>query len=149
MPRSPLKIPSLAAAALICALMAPCAWASGDAGIKRALLVGINNYAAVTPLKGSVNDVMTMREILIRRWGFAPEHIAMLIDEQATRDNMVAAFERIVRDSGPEDSVYIHYSGHGSQVEDLNGDEEDGLDETLVPQDGRTPGIRDLNRIAS
>jgi hypothetical protein len=40
--------------------------------------------------------------------------------------------------------VYFHYSGHGSQVQDLNGDEEDGLDETIVPQDGRSGGVRDI-----
>jgi hypothetical protein len=113
-------------------------------GVKRALLIGINRYAAVPGLKGAVNDVMTMKEVLIQRWGFDPARIALLIDEQATRDNMMAALENIVRDSDPQDTVYIHYSGHGSQVQDLNGDEEDGLDETLVPQNGRMPGVRDI-----
>jgi Caspase domain/Domain of unknown function (DUF4384) len=145
MSRSLPKICRFAALAAICTALAPGSWAaSGEPGIKRALLIGINNYAAVPGLKGSVNDVMTMREILIQRWGFSPERITMLIDEQASRDNMVAALERIVRESGPQDTVYIHYSGHGSQVEDLNGDEEDGLDETLVPQNGRTAGVRDI-----
>jgi uncharacterized caspase-like protein len=113
-------------------------------GVKRALLIGINRYVAVPSLKGAVNDVMTMKEVLIQRWGFDAANIAMLIDEQATRDHMMAALETIVRDSNSEDTVYIHYSGHGSQVQDLNGDEEDGLDETLVPQNGRTPGVRDI-----
>jgi uncharacterized caspase-like protein len=145
LPRTSPKIHRFAAVAFICAVVAPCAWAaSGDSGIKRAVLIGINNYAAVPALKGSVNDVMTMREILIRRWGFAPQNITMLTDEQASRDNILAALERVVRDSAAQDTVYIHYSGHGSQVEDLNGDEEDGLDETLVPQNGRTPGVRDI-----
>jgi hypothetical protein len=112
--------------------------------VKRALLIGINRYAAVPSLKGAVNDVVTMKEVLIQRWGFDPANIAMLIDEQATRDNMMSALGKIVRDANPEDTVYIHYSGHGSQVQDLNGDEEDGLDETLVPQNGRTPGVRDI-----
>jgi Caspase domain/Domain of unknown function (DUF4384) len=40
--------------------------------------------------------------------------------------------------------LFVHFSGHGSQVQDLNGDEEDGLDETLVPYDGRTPGVPDI-----
>src|SRR5262249_59022134 len=34
--------------------------------------------------------------------------------------------------------------GHGSQVQDLNGDEEDGLDETIVPQDGRSGDVPDI-----
>src|ERR1700733_6894245 len=113
-------------------------------GVKRALLIGINKYRAVTGLQGAVNDVETMREILIKRWGFPPGNITMLTDEGATRENMLAAVRSIVAISEPQDTIYIHYSGHGSQVEDLNGDEEDGLDETLVPQDGRTNGIRDI-----
>ena len=114
------------------------------AGVKRALLIGINKYRAVTGLQGAVNDVETMREILTKRWGFLPGDITMLTDEGATRENMLAAIRQIVAKSGPQDTIYLHYSGHGSQVEDLNGDEEDGLDETLVPQDGRTNGVRDI-----
>lgn len=136
----------LAAFALVCALVAAPVLAEsvGDAGVKRAVLIGINNYIALPSLMGSVNDVTTMREVLIKRWGFEPEHIALLTDQQATRANILAALNQIVHDAGPNDTVYIHYSGHGSQVQDLNGDEEDGLDETLVPQDGRTAGIRDI-----
>lgn len=114
------------------------------AGIKRALLIGINKYQAVAGLQGAVNDVETMREILTKRWGFLPGNITMLTDEGATREKMLAAIRQIVAISGPQDTIYLHYSGHGSQVEDLNGDEEDGLDETLVPQDGRTNGVRDI-----
>jgi hypothetical protein len=42
--------------------------------------------------------------------------------------------------------LVFHFSGHGSQVEDLDHDEEDGLDETLVPSDARmgpTPDVSD------
>jgi Caspase domain/Domain of unknown function (DUF4384) len=113
-------------------------------GVKRAVLIGINNYRAVPSLMGSVNDVTAIREILLKRWGFQAENVSMLTDEQATRANIMAMLEKVVHESDVNDTVYIHYSGHGSQVQDLNGDEEDGLDETLVPQDGRTPGVRDI-----
>jgi uncharacterized caspase-like protein len=115
-----------------------------SAGVKRALLIGINKYRAVTGLQGAVNDVETMREVLIKRWGFLPDNITMLTDEGATREKVLGAIRQIVAISEPQDTIYLHYSGHGSQVEDLNGDEEDGLDETLVPQDGRTNGVRDI-----
>jgi hypothetical protein len=113
-------------------------------GVKRALLVGINKYKALPGLQGSVNDVETMREILTTRWGFLPRNITMLTDENATHDKILAALTEIVAVSNPVDTMYFHYSGHGSQVQDLNGDEDDGLDETLVPQDGRTEGVRDI-----
>ncbi len=119
--------------------------ASGPtSGVKRALLVGINRYRSVPALQGSVNDVETMREILTTRWGFAPGHITMLTDENATRDRLIGALNQLVQTAGPSDTVYFHYSGHGSQVQDVNGDETDGLDETIVPQDGRSIGVRDI-----
>ena len=118
--------------------------AEASAGVKRALLIGINRYKAVPGLQGSVNDVETMREILISRWGFQPRNITLLTDENATRAAMLAALNTLVQVAGPADTVYFHYSGHGSQVQDLNGDEPDGLDETVVSQDGRSDGVRDI-----
>jgi hypothetical protein len=115
-----------------------------EPGVKRALLIGINRYLVVPSLQGSVNDVETMRQLLISKWGFAPQNIELLTDEAATRAAMVAAMERLVSIAKPQDFVYFHYSGHGSQVEDIDGDEPDGLDETLVPQDGRSPDVRDI-----
>jgi hypothetical protein len=116
-----------------------------SAGTKRALLIGINKYRAVPKLQGSLNDIETMRQVLITRWGFPNSNIRLLTDEQATREGMLAALNQFVNESGPLDTVYIHYSGHGSQVADLNGDEpDDMLDETLVPQDGRTGSVPDI-----
>ena len=118
--------------------------ATQTGGVKRALLIGINRYKSVPGLQGSVNDVETMREILTTRWGFEARNITVLTDEDATRDRMLAALNQLVQESGPEDTVYFHYSGHGSQVQDLNGDEDDGLDETIVPQDGRSGNVPDI-----
>ena len=113
-------------------------------GVKRALLIGINKYQAVPKLQGSINDIETMRQILLTRWGFPEKYIVVVKDEAATRAGILAALEQLVKEAGPQDTVYFHYSGHGSQVEDLNGDEEDGLDETIVPQDGRSGDVRDI-----
>lgn len=116
-----------------------------DTSVKRALLIGINKYKGVPKLQGSLNDIATMKQILITRWGFDERHITLLTDEAATRAGMLAALEQFVHEAGPDDTVYFHYSGHGSQVQDTNGDEkDDGLDETLVPQDGRTGDVRDI-----
>jgi hypothetical protein len=126
--------------------IAPHAVESQDStGVKRALLIGINKYKHVPKLQGSLNDIETMRQILITRWGFDDSRITMVTDEAATRAGMLAALEQLVKETGPNDTVYVHYSGHGSQVEDLNGDEpDDHLDETLVPQDGRSADVRDI-----
>jgi hypothetical protein len=115
-----------------------------ETGVKRALLIGINDYKAVPSLRGSINDVETMREVLVTRWGFADTNVKLLTDQAATRAGILAALEDLVSSAGPNDTVYLHYSGHGSEVEDLSGDEEAGLDQTLVPQDGRSGAVRDI-----
>jgi len=139
---------AIAAAIILLAPLRPHAEAQPlqpDASVKRALLIGINKYKGVPKLQGSLNDIATMKQILITRWGFDERHITLLTDEAATRAGMLAALEQFVREAGPDDTVYFHYSGHGSQVQDTNGDEkDDGLDETLVPQDGRTGDVRDI-----
>lgn len=134
---------------LLCLMVLSClsatsAAAQGPAGTRRALLVGVNDYRAVPALQGSINDIETMREILATRWGFAPANIRVVRDAQATRVGILSALQQFVAQSQPGDTVYFHYSGHGSQVQDLNGDEQDGLDETIVPQDGRSEGVPDI-----
>lgn len=41
----------------------------------------------------------------------------------------------------PGDSLLLHFSGHGSQRRDTDGDEEDGMDETICPMDYQRAGV--------
>jgi hypothetical protein len=119
--------------------------AGADPPARRALLIGINEYKALPDLYGAVNDVELMRGILTTQLGFDERNVRTILDEQATRAGIVAALEELVASAGPDDVLYIHYSGHGSQVPDTNGDEtEDTWDETLVPHDGRSVNMRDI-----
>jgi len=110
----------------------------------RALLIGINDYIEVPDLRGAINDVEMMQEILVSRFGFAPADIEVVKDKEGTREGILAAFDRLARRTKADDVVYIHYSGHGSQATDMDGDEEDGKDETLVAHDSRTQGVPDI-----
>jgi len=80
--------------------------------------------------------------------GFQEENIVVLMDDgyhpEPTKDAILAAYKKVVAESQPGDSVFLHYSGHGSSVPDDNGDEADGMDEVLVPLDYQQSGmIRD------
>ncbi|KAK7050944.1 Ca(2+)-dependent cysteine protease [Paramarasmius palmivorus] len=46
----------------------------------------------------------------------------------------------LVRGAAPNDSLFFHYSGHGGQTEDLDGDEADGYDEVIYPLDHESAG---------
>lgn len=117
-------------------------------GTKRAVLIGINYVGQNGELSGCHNDVLNITKYLTRSLGFEQRNMMTLMDdgahEQPTYSNISAAFDWIVRESQPGDTVWIHYSGHGGRLEDQDGDEEDGYDETLIPVDFQSAGqIRD------
>lgn len=105
---------------------------------KRALLVGINYPGTNHALRGCVNDVMLMSEILTSRFGFPTKEKRMLTDASATTANILKRLDWLVEDAQPGDVLYFHYSGHGSQMIDTRydtDDEPDGLDEIICPID--------------
>jgi len=57
-----------------------------------------------------------------------------------TKDNIIQAMQWLVRDAQPNDSLFFHYSGHGGQTKDMDGDEDDGFDEVVYPLDYETAG---------
>lgn len=107
-----------------------------------ALLIGIDKYEQphVPDLRGCVNDVLAVKRLLTDRFQVPEANIKVLTDENATRANILDAFERhVIAGAQTGDRVFIHYSGHGSQMKDVHGDEIDGKDETIVPHDSRDP----------
>jgi Caspase domain/Domain of unknown function (DUF4384) len=108
-----------------------------NTGRKLALLVGINEYEnGMNPLSGCVNDVLLQKNLLIHRFGFKPNDIKILTDEQGTRQGILTAFEQhLINQATPGDTVVFHFSGHGSQIVDPDKDNPDGLNSTLVPID--------------
>jgi len=106
--------------------------------MKKALLVGINRYPDPRhELKGCVNDVHQMAETLKSRYGFPGDgDMRILTDARATRMAILDGLDWLTAAASPGDSLVFHYSGHGSQVPDRNGDEAtDRLDEILCPYD--------------
>lgn len=106
-------------------------------GGKYALCIGINDYKGTgMDLAGCVNDAADWGKTLEAR-GYA---VTSLIDKEATRKGIVAGIQATLAQAEPGDSIVIQYSGHGSYVDDENGDEPDGTDECICPQDVRGAG---------
>ena len=114
---------------------------------KYALLIGIDEYEAVTDLRGTVNDVELMQGILTSKFGVPEHNIKLLTNENATRENIITAIQvHLIKQAQSGDVVILHYSGHGSQMKDEpGGDEIDGYDETIVAHDSRTEGVFDIS----
>lgn len=103
---------------------------------KRAFLVGISKYD--TPMTGyqwhninGAEDVKLLEPIL-KEQKFS---LVTLLNEQATYNNITKRLCAFIHATKKGDIVYLHFSGHGQPVEDLNGDEDDGWDESIVPTD--------------
>lgn len=116
-------------------------------GRTRALLIGINYVGSSSELRGCHNDVETMRRYL-EAHGFGGGQWKILMDdgqhERPTKENIMKGFRWLVEGAERGDSLFFHYSGHGSSIPDNNGDEADGKDEALVPLDYERAGmIRD------
>ncbi|KST62420.1 caspase family protein [Mastigocoleus testarum] len=116
---------------------------------KLALLVGINDYTSgIGALRGCVTDVEMQRELLLHRFGFSPQDILTLTDEQANRENILAAFENhLIEQAKPGDVVVFHFSGHGSRVVDPNPIHPDGINGTMVPIDRFASGTPTPSRV--
>ena len=97
---------------------------------KEALLVGVERYQNGETLPGIGLDINQMKQLLESR-GF---HVKVLFNQNATVANVENAFNAY-RKLSSNDSFVFYDSSHGTQIEDLNGDEKDGLDEAYVLYD--------------
>jgi len=104
---------------------------------QRALLVGINKYKIPgADLNGCVNDVTNVRDILLKYFSFSVKEIRLVVDERATKKGIMKRLNWLAKNAKPGDRVLFHFSGHGSQIRDRDGDElKDNLDEILCPHD--------------
>jgi len=125
---------------------------------KKALLVGINDYAPAgtggPDLRGCVNDVHDMANTLsmLGIVPATPPSMRILTDCRATRAAIMDALQWLITGARKGDRLVFYYSGHGSQVIDVSGDEPDGKDETICPHDFATAGMildDDLRKIFS
>lgn len=106
--------------------------------VKRAVVVGINDYPGTgSDLAGCVNDALDW-DAALRARGYST---TMLLNEAATKANIVAALTTAVEASKRYDRIVLTYSGHGTSVPDRSGDETDGRDEALVCYDFRAGGL--------
>lgn len=108
----------------------------GQSPRKVALLIGISQYAPSSTWKKihADNDLKIIREALLSQ-GFLPKDIQTLENQAATKDAIKSIIKRHFFSLKAGDFAYLHFSGHGQQVPDQNGDELDHLDEALVPYD--------------
>jgi hypothetical protein len=109
--------------------------------MSRALLIGINYINTPNQLQGCIYDVIEIKSLLIDAYGFSPNSIITLRDDDPanmpTKARILQELQALVTNGS---NLFLHYSGHGTQVTNTTGTESDGLDECIVPSDYLTAG---------
>ncbi len=103
-----------------------------------AFLIGIGQYPADSgwsTIHGD-NDVALLRPPLMEL-GFQECNIVSLVNESATKESILTGLKSLREQAQLGDIIYIHFSGHGQQVTDLDGDETDHFDEAWIPYDAK------------
>ena len=84
-----------------------------------AVLAGIGDYREpISKLDGPAYDVQALSKALLQR--YASDNITVLLNEQATRDNILAALRGRVEALKPGDHLFFYFSGHGTSAFDTN-----------------------------
>lgn len=112
----------------------------------KALLIGINYKNTCAPLAGCTNDVHNMSRFLESK-GF--NDIIICTDENPNDTSCVSGrsilqhLSKFALDTWSEDIdlAWFHFSGHGCQIKDANGDEADHMDECICPIDYEYNGV--------
>ena len=106
---------------------------SMSAQARRALVIGLGEQkdANWAKINGDKDVPYVLR--MLKDAGYT--EIQTLVNKQATKANIVSRLKTLAVESKKGDVVYIHFSGHGQLVTDVNGDEEDGWDEAWIPYD--------------
>ena len=109
---------------------------------KHALIVAIANYpteSGWSKINSDNDKALLVPEF--KRLGFK---VTTLQNEQATKRGIIQFLSHLAKQVHPDDYVCIHFSCHGQQMEDNNQDEEDGLDEALIPYDAYLSYKKDI-----
>lgn len=104
--------------------------------------IGVDRYARCADLAGAVNDVRALRAVFETRFAVPAERIHTLLDEEATRANILDALRALLDNPaiGRDDEIVVHFSGHGGRMRDPLDATPDGLIQAWVPHDHAPDG---------
>ncbi|MCY2989273.1 MAG: caspase family protein [Planctomycetota bacterium] len=96
-----------------------------------ALLIGVNAYEHVKSLHFCVNDMESLRAVLVQHAGYKPEHVTLLVDGRSagkppTQEAIRQALRSLQETAAKTDTILFAFSGHGMADGDLG---------YLLPQD--------------
>lgn len=102
---------------------------------KYALLIGINNYKSsnIRDLNYSEADALYLKDALIKYARYKPNNVKILLGNNATYHKIKQEIYWLGGVAERKDQVFFYFSGHGTRVDDTDGNEADGMDEAFCP----------------
>jgi hypothetical protein len=97
-------------------------------------------YNLPRPFPAPESKLRVLYDALLQTKNWDERHIILLLNENATRQNIIHALEMMSMLVGPNDIFLFTWNGHGSEINDTNGDEavwnpDDTYDEVICPYD--------------
>ena len=88
-----------------------------------AVIVGINDYKYAGPLTYAIHDAEAIAELLVSHLNFEEERVHLLLNDDATRPNILGVLSGIEDEPGAahDDRVLFFYAGHGYTIDGARG----------------------------
>ena len=101
-----------------------------------AVVIGVNSYPHIRPLKYAVNDAVAFSNHLVEYNQVPKENVVLLLDEEANLTRLRSALGIHMKNkASKEDMVIIYFAGHGATERDSTSPDGDGLEKYLLPYD--------------
>jgi hypothetical protein len=114
---------------------APGAIQPGGSGRVVGVFAGITAYPSGS-LENCADDARNLANAFAQAGIIQQSDAIVLTDHLASRAGIAAAVQRLGASLRQGDTLVFFFSGHGDHQPDTNGDEQDGMDETIVLIDG-------------
>ena len=82
-----------------------------------AAIIGIDDYVNWQKLQYAAHDALGVKDLLIQKYNFKPDHVFTLLNGEATRQNILSLLGDKLGDPKMvqrEDRVLVFYAGHGA-----------------------------------
>jgi hypothetical protein len=133
--------------------LAPCLAQAADGlsiagpggGTIHGLIIGIDAYQRVRPLKGAVADA---RDVEASLKGMGVTDVTVLTDAQASRTAVLREINALLQRTKSNDLIFLSIAGHGAQEpERIKGSEPDGMENVFLLPDFEPTAAGSAQRI--
>lgn len=100
------------------------------------LIIAIDNYLHWPKLQNAVRDAESVKDVLLKKYRFAPDYLFELVNADASREKIRNALIKIRQEMTKDDNLIIYYAGHGDYNTDYNMGE-------WIPYDANLSDIKD------